>query len=205
MPVSLRDRHQVKLKVGGHGRHCLPVVRSLECAWALKSRAWLSEQSHWWQATSGSRTPLHWRRHTVSMRHTPHGCRSRQRGSLGVGHRGYTTAHWQPMQAITHVWVMRLEPGPLHGGKETAALSAQQPLNAVAALCHQLMLCGACMGQLSRAHWMNGAQPCRVRHAAHNRRPAERLSGLVSSRPQHSVASIRSRLASWCNGSHSGR
>ena len=82
------------------------------------------------------------------------------------------------MQAITHVWVLRLEPGPLHGGKETVALSVQQPLNAVAALCHQLMLCGACMGQLARAPWMNGAQPCHDRHATRERRHSERLSGL---------------------------
>ena len=148
--------------------------------------------------------PAHWRHHTVFKSHTPDGCRSLQRSSLGDGHRGYTTTHWQPMQAITHVWVLRLEPGPLHGGKENAALPVQQPRNAVAAICHKLMLCGACMGQLTLPPWMHGAQPCHTRHATHECRPAERLSELVSSRPQHSVASIHSHLASGCNGSYSG-
>ena len=143
--------------------------------------------------------------HTVILRRTPAGCRSRQRSSLGVGHRGYTTTHWQPMQAITHVWMLILEPGSLHGGKETAARSVRQPLNAVAAICQQPMLCGACMGQLAWAPWMSRAQPCDARHAAHERRPSKRLNGSVISRPQHSVASASSHLASWCNGQHSGR
>ena len=152
------------------------------------------------RANGGSRPPSGVSMPAVIMRQTPDGCRSRQRSSLGVGHRGYTTAHWQPMHAITPVWVLRLEPGPLHGGNETTALSARQPLNALAAICHQLMIYGACMGQLTWAPWTSRAQPRHARHATHKCRSAKRSNGLVISRPQHSVASTSSHLASWCNG-----
>ena len=152
------------------------------------------------RANGGKRPPVGVSLPTVIMRQTPDGCRSRQRSSLGAGHRGYTTTHWQPMHAITHAWVLRLEPGPLHGGNETTALSARQPLNALAAICHQLMLYGAFMGQLTWAPWASRAQPRHARHATHERRRANRLSGLVISRPRQPGASTISYLASWCNG-----